>query len=155
EADDLRIDVVDGRGTVLGTAEVAVAAREPTPVVPEKAPDLAPATPLVQLSAATNVPWWSPTAPDAVALSGAAGSVDGSRGLNGALRASGSVGAFGLDAMVVFGADTAAMPAAPSGVDRSAWLGGRWRSFRLPGSQLELGPALRIGIPVQGSGPQP
>lgn len=146
--DSLRADVVDKRGTVLGTGELIVPARS---LPQQKAPDLGLTAPLVQLSAATNVPWWSPTTPTAGSLSVAGGKIGSDSAFIGALRASGGFGAFGVDAMVVMGADT--RTGAPSAVDRSAWLGARWRAYALPGSAIELGPALRVGLPVQGSGP--
>ena len=57
--------------------------------------------------------------------------------------------------MVVLGADTSPRGGAPSGVDRSAWFGARWRAFELLGSRFEMGPALRIGLPMQSTGPAP
>jgi len=98
--------------------------------------------PIVSPSPFEDVEWWAPTRANAVALEATGYLRAGRFGLNGAARASGSLGAFGLDARVATSEVTG--PTA----DGSAWFRLRWRSFRSESSGLELGPALELGIPL-------
>jgi hypothetical protein len=150
--EDLRIDVVDGRGGVLGTA-VLPDAPAPVPAAPAPAPERIPrigvASAAWQLSPHTNVLWWSPTTPDAVVLSATADTrTEGGWGIQGQALATGGFGPFGLEALIrsnAAGEDRMA--------DSSAWFGGRWRAFRIGAAELEGGAALRLGVPVSSDAP--
>jgi hypothetical protein len=140
----VRVDLLDGRGVVLGTAELVIPDRPAPPPPPPPSPRLlGPTLSPWQPSLVTDVMWWSPTAPDTVAI-GVAGGVRGQGGVfAGQVRASGSIGRLGLDGV---------LPTVPSGAadasDASAWLGVRYRALRLGASALEVGPALRLGLPL-------
>lgn len=151
----LRIDVVDGRGAVLGTGSVTrpKAPEKPlAPAVPVKIPSIGLTTETWQPSPVTGVAFWSPTARDAASFGvqsqiSAAGA--GFR-LQGA--ATGSFGPFGVDASIrssllghVEGPD--------DDHDDAAWLGARMRFLRVGNGDLEAGFAARFGFPVGDLGP--
>jgi len=105
--------------------------------------------PIVSPSPLINIDWWAPTRANAVALETAGYVRDRRFGLALGARASGAIGAFGLDARVATPEMTG--PAA----DGSAWFRVRWRSVRFEGNQLELGPAAEIGVPLTTTSPPP
>jgi hypothetical protein len=145
----LRIDVLDGRGGVLGTGRYdddrpagAPAARARASLPPPGA-----WTPHLGPSAATGVAWWSPTAADAAAFGVVAGAGKHAS-LQGVAYATGSAGRLGVEAQVR--SDTATGDAA---VDSGAWLGARVRVLRTGESRFELAPGLRLAMPLSASGP--
>lgn len=150
--EDLRIDVIDGRGGVLGTA-VLPDAPPPVPAAPAPPPEHVPrigvASAAWQLSPHTNVLWWSPTTPSAVVLSATADTLtEGGWGIQGQALATGGFGPFGLEALIrsnAAGEDRMA--------DSSAWFGARWRAFRIGLAEVEGGAALRLGVPVSSDAP--
>jgi len=145
---DARVDVIDGRGSLLATAQARIPDK-PLPPPPPKGPDshpIGPTLPPWHPSAVTGVMWWSPTAPNAFGLgAGTAVTRDGVLA-QGSVRASGSIGPIGIDGQVV------TQPLGDGGADAAAWLGVRYRALRLGASKLELGPALRLGLPMTEGG---
>ncbi len=146
---EARLDIIDGRGSLLATTETRIP-EKPLPPPPPKGPDshpIGPTLPPWQPSAVTGVMWWSPTAPNTFGL-GAGTAVTGEGVLaQGSVRASGSIGPVGIDGQVV------TQPLGDGRADAAAWLGLRYRALRLGASRLELGPALRIGLPMTADGP--
>lgn len=146
-----RVDILDRRGAVLGTTEVMIPPPPPPPAAPPPPPPpprIGVSAPLLSLVAGPSLLWWRPTSENAFALSvSGAGSKNKNRMGDFAARASGALGRFGVDASFgyVFGADRPESSA--------AWLGGQVRALRLEASMLELGFALRAGIPVAGDEP--
>lgn len=152
-ATSARVDVVDRFGRVMGSSTVPLdpGAKPPaSPPLPsaEPAPLIGPTAPLWLLSPALDVPWWSPTAHDALVLSGTADTGPDRAGGQVALRASGHLGSFGID-----GALSASVAGRPS--SDSAWLGGRYRLFQARGSVCEGALALRLGVPLDTRAPSP
>jgi hypothetical protein len=149
----VRLDVIDGRGAALGTAQIDLADRAPRPGQPaiprEDAPPplLGAWVPLLSLSPVLDTLWLPPTPPNAAAIG--AGVARGERGwvAEGQARATGSIGPLGLDAALRTSA--AGEPSFGSG----GWLGARVRVLRLDRASLELAPALRAGIPLADAGP--
>jgi hypothetical protein len=146
--DQARIDILDRRGAVLGTTEVVVAAPPPAaPKPPPPPPRIGISAPLLTLTPGPRLLWWRPTSENAFALgvAGAGSKTEQAGDLS--VRASGAIGRFGVDASFgyAFAGDT------PEG--SAAWLGGQVRALRLEASTLELGFALRAGIPVAGDEP--
>lgn len=142
-----RIDVVDGRGGVLGTATPSLADTAPPPAPPPVAiPHLGAYVPMWQISPTTDVLWSSPTAPLEAAVSAGTIRARGAWRFQGQVRASGAVGPVGLDAAVRSNAtgDTVS--------DGSAWFGARVRALRIGNAEFELGPLVRIGVPVVSAG---
>ena len=157
----LRVDVLDGRGAILGTGEVS-APKPEAPAEPAPAPsDLAPprigvTTESWNPSPVTGAPFWSPTARNGgsiaaqiqVAGAGAGARVQGS--------ATGAFGPIGVDATFrsrLFGTVLGPTDTNDEVYDDGAWLGARWRAFRIGESALEGGLALRVGFPVSRFGP--
>jgi len=147
---DVRIDVVDDRGSVLGTTSFAPT---PAPAAPPAAPapqvryrQIGAYTPLWQPSPAADVLPFAPTPLDGAAAS--VGMVHGPAGwtFQGQVRGSGAIGRLGLEAALR--SDTNDDQTA----DAAGWLGARWRLIRLEGAVLELAPALRVGFPASASG---
>jgi hypothetical protein len=148
----VRLDVLDGRGTILGTSTLerlrseALASPAPRP----KVPAIGLTTESWQPSPVTGVMLWSPTARNA-----ASASVQTAMNHSGALfrfqgAASGGVGPVGVDASIrsgVFGDEVRR--------DDNAWLGARLRAMRLGAADFELGFAARFGVPVTSLGPDP
>ncbi|MFO0587422.1 MAG: hypothetical protein U0441_07780 [Polyangiaceae bacterium] len=157
----LRVDVLDGRGAILGTGEVAA----PKPEAPAaNAPATSePVPPRIGLTTEswnpapiTGAPFWSPTARNAgsigaqiqVAGAGAGTRVQGS--------ATGAFGPIGVDATFrsrLFGTRLGPTDIGDPEYDDGAWLGARWRAFRIGESALEGGVALRVGFPLSRFGP--
>jgi FecR protein len=146
-----RVDVVDARGAVLGTAEIEFA--RPPPPMPSQPP---PPMPVIGLSAPlwgsspiTDALFLSPTAPAAVDVSAGLTRVNGALAVTGQARASGSLGPVGLDAAIR--SNTAGEGARAA----SAWFGVRARVFRLGQAAFEVAPSLRLGFPAVAEGPTP
>jgi hypothetical protein len=145
---DARLDVIDGRGSLLATTGARVP-EKPLPPPSPKGPDahpIGPTLPPWHPSEVTGVMWWSPTAPNAFGLG--AGTAVTREGVlaQGSVRASGAIGPVGLDGQVV------TQPLGDGGSDAAAWLGVRYRALRVGVSRLELGPALRLGLPMTAGG---
>ncbi|MFO0757322.1 MAG: hypothetical protein U0359_12575 [Byssovorax sp.] len=152
--DRARIDVVDRNGRVLASDEVDLAPPAPPPAPPPAAlpdapePRIGPTAPLRAISPALDVPWWSPTAPDALWVSGTVDAGGDRSAGQLAVQGSGRIGALGLDGALVTGVAGRPGP-------ESAWLGGRYRVFRVAGAVCEGGLALRLGIPLDVAAPPP
>jgi hypothetical protein len=144
-----RIDILDRRGAVLGTAEVVVPAPPPPPEVPPPAPlpRIGVSAPLLTIAAGPSLVWWRPTPENTFALSLAGSGSKNDQAGDVSVRASGAIGRFGVNA--AFGYPFLVENAAGS----AAWLGGQARVLRLEASTLELGFGLRVGIPVAGEEP--
>ncbi len=146
----IRLDVVDGRGAVLGTTTADLTPPPPPPQPPpvvEVIPRIGVDAPLWSLSPRTDVFWFAPTASNA-ASGGVATASDGSKAMiQGQIRASGAIGPLGIDASL----RSSATGDAPT--DSSAWLGARYRLVRLGLARFELAPAIRVGIPLASGGP--
>lgn len=150
----LRLDVIDDRGGVLGTAQAAAPPPDrPEPDAPAQAPReprypvLGAWAPMLSVSPAIDTLWLSPTPPDAVSAGAGLGRSEQGVSAQAQARVSGSIGPLGLDAAVRSGAS--GDPALGSG----GWAGARVRVLRLGRSELELAPALRAGFPLAASGP--
>ncbi|WP_437757867.1 FecR domain-containing protein [Sorangium sp. So ce1389] len=148
----VRLDVADGRGGVLGTREVelpaaATASAAPLPASPA-APVLGAYLPLLPVSGVSDVLWLAPTPPAVVAVGAAAARVGGGWVAAGQVRASGAVGPVGLDVALRSNAAGDGEAAGSAG-----WLGARVRVLRLGRSAFELGPTLRLGVPLTDAGP--
>lgn len=143
-----RIDVVDDRGLVLGTRDVALPAPSAAPPrAPAPRPRLGAAAPAWPLSATSDVPWLSPTAPNQIVAGLGTTSGRGTAGAAGQVRASGALGPLGMEVAL----RTVATSGSGAGV--SAWIGARARLLRLGGAALQVGPSLRIGLPVAQASP--
>jgi len=150
----LAVDLVDGRGEILGSTEAEGPKTSDKPAPPEPKPRHVPrigvTLPPLHVSAVTSVPWWSPTAPDAAGLGAAAGSAkgEGPWAFQTDAWVSGGIGPFGIDARIGSNAvETRAR------TDSAAWLGARWRAYRLGLAELEFGPAVRVGVPLTAESP--
>jgi hypothetical protein len=152
-----RIDIVDGRGVVLGSTEVQGEVAPSAPLVPRRYVPLGAWAPLWQPSSITDVVWLAPTAIDGAVVSTALVKGPGSWAAQGQVRGSGSVGPVGVDGALR--TDTTDGTTSLAG----AWLGVRGRVLRLaddPARALdgavtpgfELAPALRLQIPVSSAG---
>lgn len=146
----IRLDVIDGRGAVLGTTTADLApppapASTPGPVV--VMPRIGADAPLWSLSPRTDVFWFSPTASNAASGGVATARAGGETVFQGQARASGAIGPLGIDAAL----RSSATGEAPT--DSSAWLGARYRLVRLGLARFELAPALRVGVPLASGGP--
>lgn len=149
----VRIDLVDARGAVLGSTDVALPPPPPPPVVPPPPPPpprIGITAPLLVLAPTPSLPWWRPTSQNAFALGGAIAGSKVDRVGDVSVRASGALGRFGVDASFgyAFGGDQPSLA-----IGGAAWLGGQVRALRLDASVLELGFGLRAGVPVQGGDP--
>ena len=144
-----RIDIIDRRGGVLGSTDVAVPAPPPPVVVPPPPPPprIGISAPLLTLAPGPSLLWWRPTPENAFAVGVAATGSKEQRAGDLSVRASGAQGSFGVNA--AFGYAFAGNASEGS----AAWLGGQARALRLEASALELGFGLRAGIPVAGDEP--
>ena len=150
DAGALRLDVIDGRGSVLGTTTADLApppAPATTPAAVEVMPRIGADAPLWSLSPRTDVLWFAPTASNAASGGVATARAGGETVFQGQARASGAIGPLGIDASL----RSSATGQAPT--DSSAWLGARYRLVRLGLARFELAPALRVGIPLASGGP--
>jgi hypothetical protein len=148
----IRLDLVDGRGSPLGTTTADLTTeRTPEPAKPPPpapAPRIGADAPLWSLSPRTDVLWFAPTASNAVTGGVVvAARVGGETVFQGQARASGAIGPLGIDASLRSNATGQAPP------DSSAWLGARYRLVRIGQASFELAPALRVGIPMVSGGP--
>jgi len=148
-----RVDVVDDRGTLIGTTEIGkppVAAPPPdaAPVIKEKVryPILGAYAPLWQVSPSTDVLWFAPTPPDGAVTSVGLVHAQGEWSFQGQVRAGGSIGPIGLEAALRSNTSD------DKTADASGWLGVRGRVLRLDGSLLEVAPSLRVGFPAASMG---
>jgi hypothetical protein len=150
-----RIDVLDRRGAVLGTTELAVPV-PPPPVVPPPPPPpprIGISAPLLTLAPGPSLVWWRPTPENAFAVSAAATGSKEQRAGDLSVRASGVLGHVGRSGRVGVDASFGYAFAGDTPGGSAAWLGGQVRALRLEASALELGLALRAGIPVAGDEP--
>jgi hypothetical protein len=145
----VRLDVVDGHGSVLGTRDVdlpgapaatAACAEAPGPVIGAFVP-------LLPLSSLTDTLWLGPTPPSVVALGAGASSGAGAWVAQGQVRATGAVGPLGLDLAL------RSNGSGDSAVGSDGWLGLRYRAPRLGRSGVELAPVLRLGVPLVDASP--
>ena len=146
----IRLDVVDGRGAVLGTTTADLAAPTPAaekPVVAGAMPKIGVDAPLWSLSPLTDIPWFAPTASSAISGGMVVGRAHGETVYQGQLRASGAIGALGLDAGLRSNAS------GHGAADGSAWLGARYRLLRVGQARFELAPSIRVGIPMASGAP--
>ena len=150
----LRVDVVDRDGRLLGSTAHAPPTLptpdEPAPVEePPEPPWIGPTVPAHAWSARTNVWLWSPTARPLATLGAMvdSGSGDGAS-VQGEAYAAGPIGPVGIDALLRTRSESGE-------ADTSAWLGLQWRAYRLGQAELELGPGLRVGFPLDDSAPPP
>lgn len=150
----MRIDVVDGRGNVLGTGELSRPKPVEKPVIKPvfEPPVIGLSTLAWQPSPVTGVAYWSPTAQNtaSAALQTQVGSPGAGFRFQGA--ASGALGPLGVDALIrspVLGA----VEGPNDSHDDAAWLGARARFLRLEDPHIEAGVAARFGFPVSDLGP--
>jgi hypothetical protein len=158
EGGSLRFDVVDSRGTILGTGNLSrpkVEAPTPLPKAPPKLPAIGMTTEIWQPSPLTGVAFWSPTARNAASAAAQTMIGSGGAGFRFQTSATAAIERFGVDASIrsrVFGDDTRR-----SGTtnDDGGWLGGRVRILRSDAGDFETGFAARFGFPVSSVGPGP
>jgi hypothetical protein len=147
----VRLDVVDSRGSVLGTATKELADAAPVvqvvPGVAAAPPRIGADVPLWSLSPLADVLWFAPTASNGAAGGVVAARVGNATVFQGQVRASGAIGPLGLDAALRSNASGQAAP------DGSAWLGARYRLLRVGDARFELAPSIRFGIPMVSGGP--
>ncbi len=149
----VRVDVIDRHGRVLGSTEVTVddpGGRPPAPPATaiEAPPRVGVTAPFTPISAALDVPWWSPTAHDAFVFAGTIDAGNDAGGGQLTVRGSTQIGAFGVDAAVITGLF------GHTGSD-SAWFGARYRPWRATRSLCEGAFALRLGVPLDAAAPSP
>lgn len=152
----VKVDVADGRGAVLGSADVALSDAPQAPAQKQRYPHIGAYVPLWQPSSVTDVLWISPTPANEGAVSVALAPTEappvfgnalprverGPVAVQGQIRASGAVGPVGLEALIRSSTTNV------SGADGAAWLGARVRVLRLGNSMFELAPSLRVGVPT-------
>ncbi len=147
---DVRFDVTDERGRLLGTNSI---------LVPEKPVPMPPAKPLRIIglklppprpAGVTGLPWLSPTAPFAGGIGIGGGVTANGTVLQGNVRASGGIGRFGVDALVESPPFENAYPPSADypATENMAWFGARYRAYRLGDSVIEIAPAVRVGLPM-------
>jgi len=147
---DIRFDVTDERGRLLGTNSI---------LVPEKPVPPPPAKPLRRIglklppprpAGVTGLPWMSPTAPIAGGIGIGGGVTANGPVFQGNVRASGSIGRLGVDALVESPPYENAYSASADypATQNMAWLGARYRVVRRGDAALEIAPTLRIGLPM-------
>ncbi|MEP7120545.1 MAG: hypothetical protein ABJE95_06540 [Byssovorax sp.] len=144
----IRLDLVDGRGSVLGTTTADLARPAPPPVlVVQVMPRIGTDAPLWSLSPFTDTVWLAPTATNTASGGVVVGRAGGATVYQGQVRASGAIGALGLDAAL------RSNPSGNAAPDASAWLGARYRLLRVGQARFELAPSIRFGLPVVSGGP--
>ena len=149
EDDEVRLDVIDAHGRVLGSASVDSG---PEPAAPEAPPSrrpwVGPTAPARSISPLSNVPWWAPTPRSAAMATGLADLADGEAIGQGSATASAAVGALGLRAHLSSNriGDSRA-------VDDGAWLGATWRLMGHRAPSPELGVGLQVALPTTPGGP--
>ena len=144
DASDVRVDVVDGSGFLLGTAALSVE-REAAPLAPAVAvPRVFLVAPLVSPSPLDDAQPLLPTPHDAAAVGVVGGRASGESVAQGTVRASGSVGRLALDGRVSTEARS---------LGGSAWAGVGARTYRRGLAELEHGVGVRAGLPMSSAGP--
>ncbi len=147
--DSVVAELVDGSGGVLGRSELRAPPPPPAPSArPLPAPQIGVIAPPVPISAFTDVVLYSPSTPNAFAISSSMDRQHGETAAQGTARASGGLGRFGIDASL----STASTADGRVG-DESAWLGARVRTWRSGMAAFEHGFALRVGLPASFSAP--
>lgn len=141
-----RVEVIDGRGVVLGHADVAPDARAATskerrPPIAGPSTWVAPALPPL-----ADVAPFAPTPFDAAGLGASITGRHDATGAQGAAFVSGAVGPVAIDAV----ARTEGPDATASG-EAGAWLGARVRVLRVGDAAFELAPSFRVGLPFEGT----
>ncbi len=145
-----RLDVLDGRGQVLGTELVDPAGAKVSASTESPAAPGVTAAPF-PLSQAVGVAWWGPGAPSSAQTGAALGLPrDGPIGQLYA-AALGRHGPVALEARLAsntLGADTT------STADAAGWAGVRWTAVGfLPENQIAVEPSVRVALPMAASGP--
>ncbi|WP_437534071.1 FecR domain-containing protein [Sorangium sp. So ce726] len=151
----VRLDVADGRGGVIGTSDAELPAapeapRAAPPPAPPAAPVLGAYLPLLPMSGVADALWLAPTPPSVAAVGAAAARSGGGWVAAGQVRASGAIGPLGLDVAL---RSNPAGEGDGAGVGSTGWFGARARVLRLGRSELELGPTLRLGVPMADGSP--
>lgn len=147
---DVRFDVTDERGHLLGTNSIVVP-EKPVPPPPVKPlPRIGLKLPPPRPAGVTGLPWLSPTAPLAGGIGIAGGITANGSVLQGNVRASGSIGRFGVDTMVESPPFENAYPAIVDypATENMAWLGARYRVYRRADAAIEVAPTVRLGLPM-------
>ena len=142
------LEIVDGGGLVLSRAEIEAPRGGRVEPVAGSPPVLriGVVAPVLTLSAITDVPWISPTAPDAAVVTAAGDRARGKTAGQATFRGSTSIGPVSFDA----GLSTQASDTA-HGADDAAQLGLRLRTIRT--TSLEHGLAVRALVPATGAAP--
>lgn len=149
---EIRFDVTDDKGRLLGTKAMMIPEKpRPAPPQPRPVRQLGLKLPSPRPAGVTGMSWWTPTAPMAGGIGVAAGAGAKGKVFQGTLRASGSIGRWGFDALVESPPledrrPTNVDPAPPT--ENMAWLGVRHRLIRRGDANLEFGPAFRVGLPM-------
>ncbi|WP_437869785.1 FecR domain-containing protein [Sorangium sp. So ce363] len=151
----VRLDVADGRGGVIGTSDAELPAapeapRAAPPPAPPAAPVLGAYLPLLPMSGVADGLWLAPTPPSVAAVGAAAARSGGGWVAAGQVRASGAIGPLGLDVAL---RSNPAGAGDGAGAGSTGWFGARARVLRLGRSELELGPTLRLGVPMADGSP--
>lgn len=145
-----RLDVMDGRGRVLGTEVVDPAAAQAPAIGKSPAAPGITAAPF-PLSHAVGLAWWGPGAPSSAHMGGAiAVPRDGPIGQ---LHAA-AVGRHGPVAFEARLASNTLGTDSTVGVDAAGWAGLRWTAVGfLPENQIAVEPSVRVALPMAASGP--
>jgi hypothetical protein len=145
-----RLDVMDGRGLVLGTEVVNPAVTGGLAIGKSPAAPGITAAPFA-LSHAVGLAWWGPGAPSSAQIGGAiAVPRDGPIGQVHA-AAVGRYGPLALEARLA--SDTLGT-ASTVGADAAGWAGLRWTAVGfLPENKIAVEPSLRVALPMAASGP--
>jgi FecR protein len=150
DEEQVRMDVVDGRGVVLGSQVADLSPPDAAFLLPGKVP-LPPgiaASPFA-LSEGLSVPWWGPGARSSGHVGGALAIRDDGPAGQLHIAAVGRIGDFALDTRIA---------SDPLGVERgadgAAWAGAHWTVVDVqPEGRIGIEPSLRFGIPMSGAGP--
>lgn len=151
----VNVAVLDERDHVLGHASIELA-EIPEPVV-QKAPPvrvipkrIGVRMPPVRPSGAAGIPWSSPTTPRTVGIGLGGGATANGPVLQGNVRASGMLDRVGLDASVLSPPLESPYPATADypPTENLAWLGARYLAYRRGESDVEIAPAVRLGVPL-------
>jgi hypothetical protein len=160
EGEALRIDVVDGRGAILGTGALDHPKAPEKPAAPpqrasgDRPPPVGMTTEIWQPSPITGVPFWSPLAKNTGSAAAQITAGPTGPGVRFQGSVSGALGPFGVDAS--FRSRTFGNIEGPDQVhDDGAWLGGRLLFARSESGDLQLGGSARVGFPVSSYGPRP
>jgi hypothetical protein len=148
---EARFDVMDQRGQTLGTNSFMVPEKPalPPPSAPIRRIGLT--LPPPRPAGVTGVLWSSPTLPTAAGIGIGGGVTANGAVLQGNVRASGAIGRWGVEAMVV--SPPLEENAYPSNAEyppteNMAWFGVRHRFIRQGNAALEFAPYARVGVPM-------